>query len=61
MRGIPIIVGYSLRESLRRRVFLVVLVLTAVFLGLYALGTNEAFDVVERQYRDQGVRPRRRA
>ncbi|HSE81583.1 MAG TPA: ABC transporter permease [Gaiellaceae bacterium] len=57
MRGILIVVGYSLRESLRRRVFLVVLVLTVVFLGLYALGTNEAFDVAERQYRDQGFVP----
>jgi Cu-processing system permease protein len=48
--GIPIVVGYSLRESLRRRVFLVVLVLTVVFLGLYALGAKEAFDVVERRF-----------
>jgi len=47
MRGIPIVIGYSLKESLRRRVFLVVLILTAAFLGLYALGTNEAFQVVE--------------
>jgi Cu-processing system permease protein len=50
MRGVPIVIGYALRESVRRRVFLVVLVLTAAFLGLYALGTNEAFDVAERQY-----------
>jgi ABC-type transport system involved in multi-copper enzyme maturation permease subunit len=57
VRGIAIIVGYSLRESLRRRVFLVVLVLTVVFLGLFALGTKEAFDVAERQYRDQGFVP----
>lgn len=47
MTGIPIVIGYSLKESLRRRVFLVVLILTAAFLGLYALGTNEAFQVVE--------------
>jgi Cu-processing system permease protein len=39
-----VIVGYALRESLRRRVFLVVLVLTAGFLGLYWLGAREAFD-----------------
>ena len=44
MRAIPIIVGYALRESLRRRVFLVVLVLTAAFLGLYALGADKAFE-----------------
>jgi ABC-type transport system involved in multi-copper enzyme maturation permease subunit len=49
MRGIPIVVGYALRESLRRRVFLVVLVLTAAFLGLYALGVKEAFDIVEAE------------
>jgi ABC-type transport system involved in multi-copper enzyme maturation permease subunit len=36
-----------LKESLRRRVFLIVLILTAAFLGLYALGTNEAFQAVE--------------
>lgn len=35
---------YGLRESMRRRVFTVVLLLTAGFLGLYALGANEAFD-----------------
>lgn len=47
MRAVPIVVGYALRESLRRRVFLIVLVLTTVFLGLYALGTREAFDQVD--------------
>jgi Cu-processing system permease protein len=47
MRGVPVVVGYALRESLRRRVFLVVLILTAAFLGLYALGVNEAFDQVD--------------
>jgi ABC-type transport system involved in multi-copper enzyme maturation permease subunit len=38
-----IVAGFALRESLRRRVFLVVGVLTAGFLGLYALGTWQAF------------------
>jgi ABC-2 type transport system permease protein len=57
VRGIPIIVGYSLQESLRRRVFLVVLALTVVFLGLYALGAKEAFDVVERRFSNQGFVP----
>jgi ABC-type transport system involved in multi-copper enzyme maturation permease subunit len=37
------IVLYGLRESLRRKMFAVVLVLTALFLGLYAYGTHEAF------------------
>ncbi len=47
MRAVPIIVGYALRESMRRRVFVVVLVLTAVFLVLYALALDEAFESVE--------------
>jgi ABC-type transport system involved in multi-copper enzyme maturation permease subunit len=38
-----VIVGYALRESLRRRVFLVVLVLTVGFLALYGVGTYFAF------------------
>jgi len=42
--GALVIVGYALRESLRRRVFAVVLLLTAAFLGLYWLGAREAFD-----------------
>jgi len=37
------IVLYGLRESLRRKMFAVVLVLTAAFLGLYAWGTHAAF------------------
>jgi ABC-type transport system involved in multi-copper enzyme maturation permease subunit len=38
------IVLYGFRESLRRRMFLVVLVLTALFLALYAYGTQQAFE-----------------
>jgi ABC-type transport system involved in multi-copper enzyme maturation permease subunit len=38
-----VIVGYALRESLRRRVFLVVLVLTVGFLALYGVGAYFAF------------------
>lgn len=41
--GARTIAAYALRESLRRRVFLVVLVLTVAFLGLYALGVRVAF------------------
>jgi Cu-processing system permease protein len=37
------IAGYGLRESVRRRVFAVVLVLTAGFLVLYAVGAHFAF------------------
>lgn len=43
MSALPIIVAYALRESLRRRVFAVVLALTIGFLGLYGFGAAEAF------------------
>jgi Cu-processing system permease protein len=42
------IAGHALREAVRRRVLLVVALLTAAFLGLYALGTYHAFDSLER-------------
>jgi ABC-type transport system involved in multi-copper enzyme maturation permease subunit len=45
--AIPTIVGYSLREALRRKVFAVVLLLTAGFLFLYWLGNHYAFRDVE--------------
>ena len=37
------IVLYGLRESLRRKMFAVVLVLTLLFLALYSWGAHEAF------------------
>ena len=39
-----IILRYSMREAIRRRVFLVVLVLSVGFLMLYALGVDRAFN-----------------
>jgi ABC-type transport system involved in multi-copper enzyme maturation permease subunit len=45
VRGATTIAVYALRESTRRRVFVVVLVLTVAFLVLYAVGTEAAFDV----------------
>jgi ABC-type transport system involved in multi-copper enzyme maturation permease subunit len=42
-----IIAGYAIRESVRRRVFPVVLVLTAAFLGLYGFGTYKAYQSVD--------------
>jgi Cu-processing system permease protein len=45
--GALTIAAYALRESTRRRVFLIVLVLTVAFLGLYAVGTEAAFDSIE--------------
>ncbi len=47
MSGVATVAGYALRECTRRRVFAVVLVLTIVFLGLYGLGTETAFDSVD--------------
>ncbi|HXR60633.1 MAG TPA: ABC transporter permease subunit [Solirubrobacterales bacterium] len=41
------VVGLSIQEGLRRRVFLAVLVLTVGFLALYALGAHFAFDDVD--------------
>ncbi len=52
MSSVGVIVEYALQESLRRRVFLIVLVLTAAFLALFALGTNEAFEEV-REVEDE--------
>jgi ABC-type transport system involved in multi-copper enzyme maturation permease subunit len=43
MSGVRVIAGFSLRESVRRRVFVVVALLTVVFLALYALGCWQAF------------------
>lgn len=41
-----VVAAHALRESLRRRVFVVVLVLSVVFLALYAWGTAELFEDV---------------
>ncbi|MGZ8694375.1 MAG: hypothetical protein ACXWYS_02930, partial [Gaiellaceae bacterium] len=46
MRAVVIIAGYALQEALRRRIFHVVLLLTLLYLGLYWLGANTAFDEV---------------
>jgi Cu-processing system permease protein len=43
LSGILVVAGYALRESLRRRVFAVVVVLTVAFGGLYAWGASELF------------------
>jgi Cu-processing system permease protein len=44
--GAAIIAAFALRESLRRRVFAVVGLLTLAFLALYGLGTWQLFDTV---------------
>ena len=55
MTDLRIIAGYALREAVRRRVLLVVTVLTAGFLLLYAFGSNEAFDELSRQSLPSGA------
>jgi Cu-processing system permease protein len=44
--GAALIAAFALRESLRRRVFSVVGLLTVAFLALYGLGTWQLFDSV---------------
>jgi ABC-type transport system involved in multi-copper enzyme maturation permease subunit len=51
-----VIAGHALREAVRRRVLLVVALLTAVFLGLYALAAFEAFASLEQNW-DGGIVP----
>jgi len=43
LTGVLVVASYALRESLRRRVFAVVVVLTLAFGGLYAWGASELF------------------
>jgi ABC-type transport system involved in multi-copper enzyme maturation permease subunit len=47
MNGAATIVGYGIKESVRKKMFLVVLLLTGVFIGLFWLGTNELFQEVD--------------
>jgi len=49
------VVGYALRESVRKRMFHVVILLTAGFLGLFWLGTNELFQEVDTITPPEGV------
>jgi ABC-type transport system involved in multi-copper enzyme maturation permease subunit len=44
VNGALVIASYALRENLRRRVFTVVLVISAAFLGLFAFGARRVFD-----------------
>ena len=58
MSSLATIVGYGLREALRRKVFAVVLLLTAAFLGLYWLANHYAFRDVENIQPPVGIDPR---
>jgi ABC-type transport system involved in multi-copper enzyme maturation permease subunit len=50
---VAVIAGYAIRESVRRRVFPIVICLTAGFLGLYALGVWKAFQATEPFRREE--------
>jgi Cu-processing system permease protein len=49
------IAGYGLREALRRKVFLVVCLLTLAFIALYWLGTRYAFHHVDNVVPPEGI------
>ncbi len=51
------IAAYALRESLRRRVFVIVAMLTLAFLFLYGLGARKAFEETENAFPPVGVEP----
>ena len=44
MTGVRVVVAHTMQEALRRRVFLVVGLLTVAFLALFAWASSEAFD-----------------
>jgi Cu-processing system permease protein len=58
VRAVWIIAGYAIEEALRRKVFLVVLLLTGAFVGLYALGINQLFGHVNTIEAPNGIEPR---
>ena len=58
MRAVPTIIGYGLREALRRKVFAVVLLLTAGFLFLYWLANHYAFRDLSNVGQPAGIDPR---
>jgi ABC-type transport system involved in multi-copper enzyme maturation permease subunit len=59
MSDVLVVAGHALRESLRRRVFAVVVCLTLAFGGLYGWGTDELFkDIAEFGPNEFGLDPR---
>ena len=57
MRAVGIIAGFALRESLRRRVFIVVALLTVAFLTLFGLGVWQLYGDVDEFDNFQGIEP----
>ena len=58
MTAVWTIAGYGLREALRRKVFLVVCLLTIAFLVLYWIGTRYAFHHIKNVIPPEGIDPR---
>jgi Cu-processing system permease protein len=59
VNDVLVVAGHALRESLRRRVFAVVVILTLAFGALYAWGTDELFqDINDFGPNDVGLDPR---
>jgi ABC-type transport system involved in multi-copper enzyme maturation permease subunit len=56
--AVLVIAGYALQEAVRRRVFTVVLALTAVFVGLYALAVWQVFRRLADIHPPLGIEPR---
>jgi Cu-processing system permease protein len=52
LSGVAVIAGYAVRESLRRKVFAIVLLLTMAFLGLYGLGIYKAYETIDPSQRE---------
>ena len=57
MRTVGIIAGFTLRESLRRRVFVVVAVLTVAFLTLFGLGVWQLYGDIDDFDTFRGIEP----
>jgi Cu-processing system permease protein len=57
VKGALVIAGFALRESIRRRVFVVVALLTLLFLVLYGLGVNQVYKETENLQTRTGVDP----
>jgi ABC-type transport system involved in multi-copper enzyme maturation permease subunit len=58
VRAILVVAGYALQEAIRRRVFTVVLALTAVFVALYALAVWQVFRRLADIQPPLGIEPR---
>jgi ABC-type transport system involved in multi-copper enzyme maturation permease subunit len=57
VRTVGVIAGFTLRESLRRRVFVVVAVLTVAFLTLFGLGVWQLYGDIDGFDAFQGIDP----